>query len=185
MLFPKKTGTILAGKTIFTALAILAAGLAAVYLPVCRDNLWPDKLPSRLEFEVSTWLKPGIVILSIFIILCFFLSYGMQDLAASVAWLGGDDYLAYTRIFMRSHLRPLWQACSDVKLFWPVVPRPVVHGLGLQRHPSFYRFLLCSGGRRLFFRRYPGDFNQLAIIKRLPWFALSAWFCRWCLNRRE
>lgn len=99
-LFPQKTGPILAGKTAFTALAILAAGLAAVYLPVCRDFLWPDELPSRLEFEASTWLKPGIVILSIFIILCFFLSYGMQDLAASVAWLGGDDYLAYTRIFM-------------------------------------------------------------------------------------
>ncbi|MEN6390098.1 MAG: LuxR family transcriptional regulator [Syntrophomonas sp.] len=100
LLVPQQDGSILYGKTYFTALVVLLLGASALYLPVCRDYLWPDYEKDANPNIKPEVLRPGLVILLLLILTGFFLSFGMQDYAASVFWLGGEDYLVYTRLFL-------------------------------------------------------------------------------------
>lgn len=100
LLFSQQDGSILYGKTFFAALVILLLGLSAVYLPACRDYLWPTRPANDTPMLKPDFLKPGLVIPLLIILTGFFLSFGMQDYAATAFWLGGEDYLVYTRLFL-------------------------------------------------------------------------------------
>lgn len=100
LLFPQQDGSILYGKTFFAAFVILLLGISALYLPACRDYLWPTSPANDTPILKPDVLKPGLVIPLLIILTGFFLSFGMQDYAASAFWLGGEDYLGYTRLFL-------------------------------------------------------------------------------------
>lgn len=100
LLLPQHDGGHLYGKTFFTALVALVLGISALYLPVCRDHLWPDYTGNDNTVIKPEFLKPRLVVPLLLIMTGFFLSYGMQDYAATAFWLGGQDYLVYTRLFL-------------------------------------------------------------------------------------
>ncbi|MEN6348620.1 MAG: helix-turn-helix transcriptional regulator [Syntrophomonas sp.] len=100
LFFPQQDGSILYGKTFFSAFVILLLGISAVYLPACRNYLWPTPSANSTPILKPDFLKPGLVIPLLIILTGFFLSFGMQDYAASAFWMDGEEYLVYTRLFL-------------------------------------------------------------------------------------
>ncbi len=99
LLFPQQEGGILYGKTLFAALIMLLLGLCVLYLPFIRDQFWhvKDRMDAAAD---AVSVKPVLIPILLFILMGFFLSYGIQDLAATSFWMGGEDYLVYTRLFL-------------------------------------------------------------------------------------
>jgi len=100
LLFPQQEGGILYGKTLFAALVMLLLGASMLYWPAGRDSLWRPVLENTPLRMASGVLKPGLLVPLLFIMTGFFLSYGMQDYAATGFWMGGEDSLVYTRLFL-------------------------------------------------------------------------------------
>ncbi|HWP96278.1 MAG TPA: LuxR family transcriptional regulator [Syntrophomonadaceae bacterium] len=100
LLFPQQEGAILYGKTFFASITALLIGSSALFLPVCRDYLWQTDTLAAPPERGSDSLKPGLIAPLVLILVGFFLSFGMQDYAATAFWLGGVDYLVYTRVFL-------------------------------------------------------------------------------------
>ena len=79
ILSPQIEGLYLIVKTFFTAVVILLAGILAVILPVCRGSLWPVNTGVSVIVPACKKPKPRMMPLLLLVLLCFFMSYGMQD----------------------------------------------------------------------------------------------------------
>ncbi len=100
VLFPEQDGPILYGKTLFAAVTMLLLAVSVLYVPACHDYLWETSSETnRINFSPGS-IRPGLLMPLFLIMTGFFLSHGLQDYSATAFWLGGADYLAYTRIFL-------------------------------------------------------------------------------------
>lgn len=96
LLFPQTEGGILYGKTIFAAVAVLLLGFSLQHLPADWEAIRRDNSSNT----TPAGGRPGLILPLFLILLGFFLSFGMQDYAATAFWLGGADGLVYTRLFL-------------------------------------------------------------------------------------
>jgi len=100
LLFPQTTIVFLYGKTFFAAGVFLLLGVLSLALPLCRDSLWNENRAFYSEPRESVIFQPRMMPLLALILIFFFISYGIQDFAATAYWLSGSSFLGHTRIFL-------------------------------------------------------------------------------------
>lgn len=102
LLLPQQEIMVLLEKTILAAGIMLLSGILILLLPPCRNCFWQldkDKNGEQ-ESKPSTVKNYSIQIILFAILLCFFISYGMHDLAGTALWAKGENNLVFTWLFV-------------------------------------------------------------------------------------
>lgn len=100
LIWPHENGPMLYVKTWFAAAMLALLGVVPLFLPVCRKYLWSDITHVIETGTVEKPFHPRLLPLLLIILICFFISFGVQDFAATAYWLKGVSSLAYTRVFL-------------------------------------------------------------------------------------
>jgi DNA-binding CsgD family transcriptional regulator len=69
-------------------------------LPACRNYFWRLGKNDEQKSEPSTALNLNIQIILFAVLLCFFIAYGMHDLAGTAFWMSGESNLVFSRLFI-------------------------------------------------------------------------------------
>ena len=96
LLFPGTGAAALQVEAIFAGLLFLFIGALALLSPLCGVLLAPENAaPKRVASN-----RHAPVMILVLITVLFSLSYGAQDLAATVYWMRGGAFLVHTRAFV-------------------------------------------------------------------------------------
>ena len=100
--FPGQEGAVLLLKAGLSVCAILAAGVLALTLPACKENLWESRPSEPSAAHASAeGSKPAVFAMLLILLLLFSLAYSTQSYAATAVWLNQDvSVLPYARIFL-------------------------------------------------------------------------------------
>lgn len=101
LLFPSLEPNVLQLEAVFAAFVFLTMGVLALLLPTWKRVFMRfDKSPpfSNTSGPLHGWAVPMLALMAI--LLLFNLSYGIQDLAATVYWMRGGAFLVHTRLFL-------------------------------------------------------------------------------------
>lgn len=88
-------------EVVFSSAVFLLAGVLALRLSACRD-LFSQETGEATDASIKAIPRVAPMLTLLAIVVLFSLSYGIQDLAATVYWMRGSAFLVHTRLFLIS-----------------------------------------------------------------------------------